>query len=236
MISDNQSKYNKTIERKLSLPNYQNRNDPSSTHKSFKTTSCDSILTSRDYNSPVSSKANIVSSNKLQKKMSINVINCENIEIHFDREDTSNSSRCGSSRNTPKYTYNESPQSIKFNSPERHSDTLKCKNIVSYVQKMDISNNNSELDREDAHFELSEALISAFEIFKWNKNETNRVVDKKDACSTLNLKNSPSVSSPSSSYSFSNVEVILNQYFFTVLFLLIIISGKYFWFRFWLFR
>lgn len=236
MMSNNQLKYNKTIERKLSLPNYQNRCDPSSTHKSFKTTSCDSILTSKDYNSPVSSS--IVSGNKLQKKMSINVINCENIEIHFDREDTSNNSQCGSSRNTPKYTYHyvESPQSNKINSPERHSDTLKCKNIVSYVQKMDISNNNSELDREDAHFELSEALISAFEIFKWNKNETNRVVDKKDTCSTSNPKNSSSVSSPSSSYSFSNVEVILYIHSITALSILIIILGKYFWFRFGVFR
>nr|XP_019545002.2 run domain Beclin-1-interacting and cysteine-rich domain-containing protein [Aedes albopictus] len=43
--------------------------------------------------------------------------------------------------------------------------------LTSYLKTVSISRTNTELDRENAHFSLSEALIATFEQLKWNEKE-----------------------------------------------------------------
>ncbi|XP_055632150.1 run domain Beclin-1-interacting and cysteine-rich domain-containing protein [Toxorhynchites rutilus septentrionalis] len=45
--------------------------------------------------------------------------------------------------------------------------------LTSFLKTVYFSRTNTELDRENAHFSLSEALISTFEQLKWNEGETN---------------------------------------------------------------
>ncbi|XP_058811221.1 run domain Beclin-1-interacting and cysteine-rich domain-containing protein isoform X2 [Topomyia yanbarensis] len=45
--------------------------------------------------------------------------------------------------------------------------------LTSFLKTVYFSRTNTELDRENAHFSLSEALIATFEQLKWNEEETS---------------------------------------------------------------
>ncbi|XP_053691659.1 run domain Beclin-1-interacting and cysteine-rich domain-containing protein [Sabethes cyaneus] len=62
--------------------------------------------------------------------------------------------------------------------------------LTSFLKTVYFSRTNTELDRENAHFSLSEALIATFEQLKWNDNESTRSGNRKEyhqRSSTSNL-------------------------------------------------
>ncbi|XP_001655872.2 run domain Beclin-1-interacting and cysteine-rich domain-containing protein [Aedes aegypti] len=63
---------------------------------------------------------------------------------------------------------NKSVGSLLSEIPSR---PLPGQSLTSYLKTVSISRTNTELDRENAHFSLSEALIATFEQLKWNEGQ-----------------------------------------------------------------
>lgn len=57
---------------------------------------------------------------------------------------------------------------------ELPSRPIPGQSLTSFLKTVYFSRTNTELDRENAHFSLSEALIATFEQLKWNDSESNR--------------------------------------------------------------
>ena len=58
-----------------------------------------------------------------------------------------------------------------------------CQSLTAFLQKSQLFRNNTELEKENAHFLVSEAIISAIEHIKWAKTEPDKWKSKQ----TLNF-------------------------------------------------
>ncbi|XP_023291231.2 run domain Beclin-1-interacting and cysteine-rich domain-containing protein isoform X1 [Lucilia cuprina] len=56
-----------------------------------------------------------------------------------------------------------------------------CQSLTRFLQMSHLSRNNTELEKENAHFRISEAIISAIEHIKWNKLETQKDKELREA-------------------------------------------------------
>lgn len=54
------------------------------------------------------------------------------------------------------------------------SSVKHCQSLTRFLQISHMSRNNTELEKENAHFRISEAIISAIEHIKWNRLETQK--------------------------------------------------------------
>ena len=69
------------------------------------------------------------------------------------------------------------PATININtdvSPSSPSSVKNCQSLTRFLQISHMSRNNTELEKENAHFRISEAIISAIEHIKWNRLETQK--------------------------------------------------------------
>ncbi|XP_073832712.1 run domain Beclin-1-interacting and cysteine-rich domain-containing protein rubicon [Musca autumnalis] len=53
-----------------------------------------------------------------------------------------------------------------------------CQSLTRFLQMSQSSRNNTDLEKENAHFRISEAIISAIEHIKWNKQVPQETVDR----------------------------------------------------------
>lgn len=56
-----------------------------------------------------------------------------------------------------------------------------CQSLTRFLQMSHLSRNNTDLEKENAHFRVSEAIISAIEHIKWNKLERQNKKQCKEA-------------------------------------------------------
>lgn len=71
---------------------------------------------------------------------------------------------------------------------ELPSRPIPGQSLTSFLKTVSFSRTNTELDRENAHFSLSEALIATFEQLKWNEGESmsgRRTVRKRPSTSNF---------------------------------------------------
>lgn len=57
-----------------------------------------------------------------------------------------------------------------------------CQSLTRFLQMSHLSRNNTELEKENAHFRISEAIISAIEHIKWNKLENQKDRNDEGKC------------------------------------------------------
>uniref|UniRef100_T1PLU9 Phorbol-ester/DAG-type domain-containing protein n=1 Tax=Musca domestica TaxID=7370 RepID=T1PLU9_MUSDO len=62
-------------------------------------------------------------------------------------------------------------------SPTTTATMKNCQSLTRFLQMSQSSRNNTELEKENAHFRISEAIISAIEHIKWNKQVPNETLE-----------------------------------------------------------
>ncbi|KAM7348243.1 run domain Beclin-1-interacting and cysteine-rich domain-containing protein rubicon [Cochliomyia hominivorax] len=128
-------------------------------------------LSSLSLGSTVFDKFLPIDGKKLRSRKSQNIFDDVNSTLDYSSHNILTSTIATNNINAESNSTVTSPESV-FNTPKN------CQSLTRFLQMSHLSRNNTELEKENAHFRISEAIISAIEHIKWNKLETQN--DKHD--------------------------------------------------------